>query len=567
MEKSRARILALLFLFIARFVVVIYRLVFIQVISAQSFKDLAQTQYLNSYSFLAERGTIFDRDGNQLAVSTQEVTIFANPFFVKDPGSVAEELSAILDKDKEELKKKLTQPDTGFVFLARKVSPELAQRVQELDMDGVLFTKESKRFYPHAQLAAQTLGFVGVDNEGLSGLEFQYENVLHGKDGVVVAERDSHGGLIPGTYTTREHPVNGGDIYLTLDKNIQFFSDQKLKEVVEAYRAKRGTVIVIRPHSGEILAMSSYPTFDLNKFYDVSQDMMRNLATSLVYEPGSTFKSVIIAAALEEGLVGPRQYFHLPPTIKVADEVIKEPHRNQEIDYTVTQILAHSANVGAVLVARVLEDQQLYNYLRKFGLGERTGIDLPGEERGILPEVKNWSRSTKATISFGQGISVTPLQLLMAHTVFANGGILIRPYLVDRIVYPDGRISRPGEGKQGVRVVSEDTARQITVMLREAVKNGTGTRAEIAGYEVVGKTGTAQKVDSDGLGYDEDRSIVSFVGFAPASNPQAAIVVVIDEPSSSAGDVWGGTVSAPLFKEIMEFTLRHLRLPPKSEDL
>ncbi len=565
MEKSRARILALLFLFIAGFLVIIYRLIFIQVISAQSFEDLAQTQHLNNYSFLAERGTIFDRDGNQLAVSTQEVTIFANPYFVKDPESVAEELSAILEKDKEELKKRLTQPDTGFVFLARKVPPELAERVRELGMDGVYFMKESKRFYPHAQLAAQSLGFVGVDNEGLSGLELQYENVLHGKDGVVVAQRDSYGKLIPGTYTTRDDPVNGGDIYLTLDKDIQFFCDQKLKEVVEAYRAKRGTVIVMRPDSGEILAMSSYPTFDLNKFYDVSQDMMRNLATSLVYEPGSTFKSVIVAAALEEDLVGPGQYFHLPPTIQVADKVIKEPHRNQETDYTVTQILAYSANVGAVLVAGLLEDQQLYNYLRKFGLGERTGIDLPGEERGILPEVKNWSRSTKATISFGQGISVTSLQLLMAYTVFANGGILIRPYLVDRIVYPDGRISRPGEGKQGVRVVSEDTARQITAMLREAVKSGTGTRAEIAGYEVVGKTGTAQKVDSDGLGYDEGRNIVSFVGFAPASDPQAAIVVVIDEPSSSAGDVWGGTVSAPLFKEVMEFTLRHLRVPPKSE--
>ena len=567
MEKSRARILALLFLFIAGFAVVIYRLVFIQVISAQSFKELAQNQHLNNYPLLAERGTIFDRHGNQLAVSTQEVTIFANPYFVKDPESTAEELSTILEKDKEELKNKLTQPDTGFVFLARKVPPELAQRVQELNMDGIYFMKESKRFYPHAQLAAQTLGFVGVDNEGLSGLELQYENILHGKDGVVVAERDVHGKLIPGSYITRDDPVNGGDIYLTLDKDIQFFSDQKLKEVVEAYQAKGGTVIVMRPDSGEILAMSSYPTFDLNEFYDVSQDMMRNLATSLVYEPGSTFKSLIVAAALEEGLVGPWQYFHLPPTIKVADKVIKEPHRNQEIDYTVTQILAYSANVGAVLVAGLLEDQQLYNYLRKFGLGERTGIDLPGEERGILPEVKNWSGLTKATISFGQGISVTPLQLLMAHTVFTNGGILIRPYLVDRIVYPDGRISRPGEGKQGVRVVSEDTARQITAMLREAVKNGTGTRAEIAGYEVIGKTGTAQKVDSDGLGYDEGKNIVSFVGFAPASDPQAAIVVVIDEPSSSAGDIWGGTVSAPLFKEVMEFTLRQLRVPPKSETL
>ncbi|MCL5985914.1 MAG: penicillin-binding protein 2 [Actinobacteria bacterium] len=551
-RESRWRILFLFLIFILAFFIVWTRLFFIQALSFTKYQDLAKAQHFESFTYFANRGAILDRDNEQVAISIEESTIYANPYLIVNPHDAAQELASITGIDVNELYERLSAKDKGFVYIARKVPSYISQTIMDLKIEGIYTIPEYKRYYPYQDMASQLIGFVGTDNVGLSGIELTYEKELHGVDVVVEAEKDSLGRPIPGSYVTEKEPIDGSDIYITIDSDIQYFSEQVLKKVVSDYSAKCAAAVVMDPRSGEIIAMASYPTFDLNNFSNVDASLMKNLGTSFTFEPGSIFKSIVISKALDWGYVNAGDVFNLPPTIKVGDKYIKEPHRYQAVDYSVSDILVNSSNVGAALIGMKMGKEKLHEAILDFGFGRQTGIDFIGEESGIVVDPKDWGASMIGALPIGQGVMVTPIQIAVAYSAIANGGYLVKPYIVQKLGYD----SEPAQ------IISSDTSRLMTEILRKVIAEGTGQMAALDRYVAAGKTGTAQKVDSDGHGYDEDRSIVSFVGFAPAQDPKVVIAIVVDEPSSQTGSVWGGTISAPVFKEIAEFTLLHLKVQP-----
>lgn len=561
-REPRWRILFLFLVFILAFFIVWARLFFIQALSFTKYQDLAKAQHFENFTYFANRGAIFDRDDEQVAISIEESTIYANPYLIVNPHDTAQELASITNVDVNELYEKLSAKDKGFVYIARKVPSYISQTVMDLKIEGIYTIPEYKRYYPYQDLASQVIGFVGTDNIGLSGIELTYEKELHGVDVVVEAEKDSLGRPIPGSYGMEKEPLDGSDIYITIDSDVQYLSEQVLKKVVSDYSAKCAVAVVMDPHSGEIIAMASYPTFDLNNFSNVDASLTKNLGTSFTFEPGSIFKSIVVSKALDQGYVNTGDIFNLPPTIKVGDKYIKEVHRYQTVDYSVSDILVNSSNVGAALMGMKMGKEKLREAILDFGFGRQTGIDFVGEESGIVVDLKDWGSSMIGALPIGQGIMVTPIQIAVAYSAIANGGCLVKPYIIQKLVDPYGKEQKLGSDAEPTQVISSDTSRLMTEILTKVVTDGTGQMAALDGYSAAGKTGTAQKVDSDGYGYDEGKSIVSFVGFAPAQDPEVVIVIVVDEPSSQAGSVWGGTISAPAFKEIAEFTLLHLKVQP-----
>jgi len=555
---NRKRIYFLFILFFIAFSLISYRLVSIQYLDASRYRSYAQFQHTDEFKLYSKRGKIFDRNGIELAISLIEKTIYANPQEVLDPSYQAEILSGLLDIDKEELELKLSDKEHGFVYLKRKVASEEAEEVANLGLHGIYIQDETKRYYPQDELAAQIVGFTGTDDIGLYGIEIQYESILRGVDGKTVAEKDVFGNVIPGNIKSYIDPVDGKDIVLTIDSQIQYITEKNLEQVCKDYNASGATAIVMDPNSGEIFAMATYPSFNPNNYQDFDANQYKAGAISFTYEPGSTFKVINVAGALENNTVGKDQVFDLPPSIRVSDRIIKEIFRTSNIQYSTREIIQYSSNVGAVMLALSMGDKLYWENMNKFGFGQVTGLELPGEENGILHDYKTWPASTIGALAIGQSVSVTPLQLLRAVSSIANGGYLIKPTILKEIKLGD--LNGSGDPDNKIQIISNSTSVSIKEMMLAVVDNGTGTRAQIEGIKVCGKTGTAEKANENGIGYSEGRSITSFIGFAPYDDPEIAIIVVVDEPTGEERTVWGGTVAAPVFKNIMEYSLNHLKV-------
>ncbi|MGQ9537714.1 MAG: peptidoglycan D,D-transpeptidase FtsI family protein [Actinomycetota bacterium] len=544
-------------LLLAAFGLLAYRLVYLQVFKAERYAALAREQRQRLADLKPRRGNIFDRDGEVLAISQEAYSIYAIPYLVEDVGTAAAELSLVLGRPRQEIEKKL-RSGSGFVYLEREVDPDLAERVKALGIQGIGLEKESRRFYPRKELACQLLGYVGMDNVGLAGLELQYEDLLAGEAGEAELEVDPRGEPIPGVTRVTRKPVDGCDIRLSIDSEIQFKLQEQLKVSVEESSAKSGTGVVMDCRTGEILAMATYPDFDLNAYPETDCALTRNRAVTDAFEPGSVLKVITAMAALEEQVVSPGSVIHIPPTIQVGKYEFKDDHPMPRDDLTFTEVIAHSSNLGTIKTAMILGREKMLEYLVRCGLGVRTGIDFPGEVPGRVPRAEEWTATTLPTLAIGQGISVTPIQLAVMMAAVANGGMLVRPHFLLDVVHPDGT-REENEVDEGRRVISENTAANLRHILEEVVRLGTGTRASMTLYNCGGKTGTAMKPDPRG-GYRK-AYLASFAGYAPAEDPRLVVVITLDEPAQ----VYGGLAAAPCFSRVMEFSLQHLEITPSQE--
>ncbi|HEY5932624.1 MAG TPA: penicillin-binding protein 2, partial [Nitrospira sp.] len=466
------------------------------------------------------------------------------------------QLSPILHVRTDELERKLRQ-DRSFVWLARKLDPEQGRRLDRLSLDGIGVVMEGRRFYPKGPLLAHVLGFSGMDGEGLEGVEHRYESYLHGEKRMMVLQRDGKGRAVFPKGMTERSPTPGQSLTLTIDEVIQYIAERELEDAVVRAQAKSGTMIVLDPKTGAVLAMAVSPRFDPNAVSALGPDRWRNRALTDAYEPGSTMKTVMAAAAIEERVVRPNtMVFGEHGHMTIANTVIHDHERLGWVSFA--QVIQKSSNIGAAKTGMALGEQRLYRYLQAFGFGQRTEIDLPGEGIGLVRNPKDWGRRSVASISMGQEIGVTPLQMVSAVAAIANGGVLMKPYVVSEIRDAEGHVLRQVPPQAKRRVISPETARSVTRILEGVITDGTGTKAAIPGFRVAGKTGTAQKIDPRTGTYSVSRFVASFTGYVPADNPQLAMIVVIDEPQ---GDAWGGAVAAPVFSRVGEQALSYLGVP------
>ncbi len=550
------RLVALLALMTLALGAIFVRLTILQVSQAASLRDLALDQRLRSIELPATRGRIVDRHGEALAISREARDVYADPRFVRDPWRTAVALAPMLRMQVGELVGLLTR-DTTFVYLARQVDLDVAARIEARALPGIGFLEASRRYYPAGSLAAQILGFVGVDGRGLAGLEQRYESTLAGEPGERTQELDPYGQPIVGGVDVERPPVAGSTIVTTIDRDFQFQAERALADAVHANRARGGTVIVLDARSGDVLAMASYPWFDPNAFEDARPGTYRNRAVTDAFEPGSTNKVITAAAAIDRGAIGLGDVLSVPWQMRVDEYTIHDAHPHATVPMTIGDIIAESSNIGSVLVARRVGESAMASYLSRFGLGRTTGVGFPGESAGILPPVYEWTDTTLATIAYGQGIAATPLQMAAVFATIANGGRWVQPRLVLGTRAPDGTFE-PAPEPQGRRVVSPAAARTVTRMLVNAVRTGTGANASIPGYEVAGKTGTARIPAPDGGGYLEGENIASFIGFLAGSEPRIVIAAILDRPATT----YGGVAAAPLFQQVARYAISRLSLEP-----
>jgi len=537
-----------------------YRLVVVQGTRAEEYSARGLDQRLYHETLAADRGTIFDADGRELAVTVESVTVYANPREIAQPDVVARLLAPLVGREPEEVEELLSS-DGSFVYVARQLERADADRVAEADLPGIYFLEEPKRVYPVGSLTAQLIGFVrSDDNLGLEGLEYFYEEELAGTPGELLVERDPSGKTIPqGEYqVTPAEP--GSDLVLTLRTSVQYAAEQALREGMERTGATAGSVVVIEPATGAVLAMVNLPTFDPNDRRDLTADQVRNRAVTDLFEPGSTQKLITVSAALESGLVGPWTTLEIPESIEILDTVFQDftEHSSQ---LTVTDIVAHSSNLGTILLGEMLGAQGLHDYMVAFGQGRATGIDLPGEADGVLRPAAEWCVTTcVAGTSIGYHVSVTALQMAMAYATIANDGVWVQPHLVAEVV--DGQGVRTAVDPASRRVVSEVTAGQMRLMLEAVVEQGTGSLAAVEGYRVGGKTGTTKKFLSESGEYSDEDVIASFIGMAPIDQPRVVVAVVLDAPQEDAS---GGSGAAPVFAAVTQAALYQLGVSPDAE--
>jgi len=528
------------------------RAFWLQVVNGDAYAAMAVRQHHETVVVPAARGTISDRNGEPLAIGRQTTTVYANPQQVVRPKDLTLAAAEALDLDPAAVYPQLADRSKGFAYIARKVDPLAAEELEKLGFAGLGFYSEELRTYPQGPVASQILGYAGLDNKGLEGLERSLEKVLAGKPGSQTIVKDPIGRALDVVSTSPETP--GRNVRLTVDHQIQANAEAILRETVRDYGARSASAIVMDPYTGAVLAMAVAPGFNANRFPTTRADRRRNRAVTDTYEPGSTFKLVTVAAGLEEGIVKPGSTFVLPPTLQVADRVIHESHTRGTERMSVRAIVERSSNIGTITIAQRLGEGRLAHWIDTFGFGQPTGIDFPGESSGFALPLDQWSGSTIGTVPIGHGIAVTPIQMARAYAAIANGGVLVKPHLIERV---DGR---PVEQKRGKRIVSRGVSTKMLSMLRGVVLEGTGTEAAIPGYTVAGKTGTAAKIDPDGT-YSHTRYVASFVGLVPATKPRLVIMVMVDEPS---GLIYGGVVAAPAFRQIARFNLQHLEVPPDS---
>ena len=558
--KWRIRTIGGLFVFF--FVITSARAFFLQVVKKEQLVKLAERQHQKIVPLTPVRGAIYDRNNAPLAVSVEMDSCYAEPRNIDNIPDAAGKLAPLIGMTKDQLEKKLTGTK-GFIWLQRRITPDLAQKIKALDLDGIGFVKESKRFYPNAEMAGHVIGFTGLDPEGLEGIELKYDSTILGNTGYLVTERDALGRDIAPKGAMVKSASCGHSVTLTLDKNIQYLTEKELAAAVESSRAKGGMALVMEPQTGRILAMANYPLFNPNSYYKYPPAQLRNRNITDSFEPGSTFKVFLIAAALEEKVVNPGDAFNCEGgSYSIGGRTIHDTHKYGRL--SVAEVLKYSSNIGAAKIGGRLGQERLYNYLRAFGFGSRTGIDLPGEVSGYIRDRRQWFAVDLATISFGQGVSASAVQLAAAMSAIANGGTLMKPYLVEKITDENGTVLQRFSPQERQRVISAESARTVARMMEGVTTDGgTGTNAAVDGYQVAGKTGTAQKVDPITHGYSVDKRTASFIGFVPADNPRLTILVVIDEPKTSP---YGGVVAAPAFKSIAAQSLCYLNVPPTKGD-
>ena len=544
------RIRLFLALLAAAFGVLVLRAAWLQGVRASSLARLGETQHREEVALPASRGTIFDRMGVQLALGEQATTIYADPMQIRNPRLVASVAARMLGLDAATLYPALADRTRGFVYIERQADPVRAAALQRRRIPGLGFYPEERRAYPQGSVAAQLLGYVGVDDNGLAGMELELDKELAGRPGHETLVKDATGRAVD--VITDRPAIQGRDVTLTIDHTIEANVEEVLRATVRKWAAKDATAIVLDPRTGEVLAMAVEPGYDANRYPSAPAELQRNRTVTDTYEPGSTFKVVTVAAALSEHLVTPETAFTLPYSIQVADRVIHDAEPRGTVRYTVEQILAHSSNVGAITLAEMLGRDRLSAWISRFGFGHVTGIAYPGESPGIVLPADKWSGSTIGNVPIGQGIAVTPVQMASMYAAIANRGVWTRPQLVDRIA------GAPQHAPMRRRLVSRAVAAQLMAMLKDVVSEGTGTYAAIPGYQVAGKTGTAQKPDSHG-GYASGKYVASFVGVVPASHPRLLVLVTVDEPH---GAIFGGVVAAPAFQQIASFDLRYLEISP-----
>lgn len=534
--------------FLLCFLVIAGRAFWLQGVQGSKLASEAVSQQTEVVTVPGLRGDLLDRRGNKLAASEDAATIYATPYQVKNPPQAAAQLAPILKQPKAEVLEALSA-EGGFSYLAQKVDLSTVAKVEALDLEGIGELPDSRRTYPQGEMAGQVIGAVGSKNQGLTGLEMGEEEVLGGSDGERRIVNDALGQAI--RMETVKEAEDGEDIELTLDPVIQQKTEEVLNGVGETYAPKGATAIVVDPRSSQILAMANWPPVNPEDLSEVSNEDLLNKATGFNYEPGSTFKAFTVAAALEEKLVTPTTEFTLAPTIQVADRTIKDAEERGTETMSVGRILAQSSNVGAVTIGLEVGAEKFSRWIEKFGFGRQTGIQFPNEEVGIVPPLDEYSGSTMGNLPMGQGLAVTPIQMVAGYTAIANGGMLKRPQLIKRV--GEEPIGEP----KGKRVISPLVASQIREMLEGVLApGGTASEVSVPGYSLAGKTGTAQVAENGG--YSKTKYIASFIGFAPAQNPQLLAAVIVDEPQ---GEIYGGSVAAPAFGQIAEFALPYLGIP------
>jgi cell division protein FtsI (penicillin-binding protein 3) len=538
------------------------RLLYLQVVQHADMVARANRQQLTTITVSAKRGEIFDRHGRLLAYSVDADTIAANPSDIKDPEQVASQVCAALDTCDAQLRQFMAsrlRRSGQFVYLARQVSPDAARRVKALNLRGVMLYKESRRYYPKMQLAAHVLGYVGLDNVGLAGLESAYDARIRGREGKMLLQTDAREFAI---FSREERPATAGDaLELTIDQNLQYITERELRAGVEANNAAGGTAIVMQPQTGEILAMANWPTFNPNAFNDVEPTLRRNRAIQDLFEPGSTFKVVTASAALEEQVVDPDDPVDCSPGYITfpGRKPINDVHRYGVLPFT--DVIVKSSNVGAIKVGAKLGPERLGRYISRFGFGQPISPDFRGESPGIVWNPARLDASALASVSMGYQIAVTPLQMAAAVSSVANGGTLVEPRVVRAFIRDGRREAVPHKALR--RTISADTAAVLTGIMEAVVDRGTATAAKVDGYTIAGKTGTAAKLVNGR--YSKSEYNASFVGFAPSQRPAIAVIVVIDSPHGAG--YYGGTVAAPIFKRIAEASLRHLGVAPSINGL
>ena len=566
-SKSRPDVSAGRALYVAAFIgfwmfLISARLVYLQFSQYDSLANRARQQQQNSIETSPQRGELLDRSGRELARSVQTVSLFLDPEGL-DATTLdhnAQQVAKILNLKQSDLAQEFREAldeKRRFIWIARRLDADVAAKITALNLPGINTRLESKRFYPNGSLAAHVLGYVGLDNEGLGGVEQSYNEKISGEPGRLFLEKDANGK----PYESYEIPAKSGQtVVLTIDQSIQYLAEQALQDAVQRSHAKSGTVIVLDPRSGEILALANAPTFDPNKVAEAKPETRSNWALQNIYEPGSTFKVVAFSAAIEKKLARPEDHIDCQMgSITVAGRLVHDHHPYGSL--TIAEALAKSSNVAAIKLGLRVGDETMYDYIKRFGFGSKTGIELPGETAGLVRKVERWQPSSIGSIAMGQEVGVTPVQMVAAFGAIANDGMRIAPHLVREVRGADGSVVYSAQPEQR-RVISAETATSLRGMLEGVTLNGTAKKAQLDGYSAAGKTGTAQKIDPKTRSYSHTKFVGSFVGFAPVSNPQVAIIVVIDEP---AGAYHGGDVAAPVFREVAEQILPSLGVEPDIE--
>jgi cell division protein FtsI (penicillin-binding protein 3) len=551
------RIMTLLVFFLILFAGLIARGFQLQVMSGKTYKAMADRQHKQSLQLHPERGMIFDRNGDKLAASILVDSVFVDPAQIEDSDKTAARLSSILDMQKKAILQQIASASKNFCWIARMINPDQAERIREMDLEGVHLIKEPKRFYPNRELAGQLIGFVGLDSTGLEGLEMKYESYLKGQSSKIAWERDARGRRL----YMPERPASGKNeedyhLVLTIDNRIQNLVEDHLKEAINRTRAKAGIAIVMDPRTGEILAMANEPAFNPNSFTRGAADIKKNKIITDCFDPGSTFKPFLVSAALDEKVVKDSDRFYCENgAYQVANRVIHEAQRKKHGILTVREIIKYSSNIGCAKISERLGKEKFHRYIKAFGFGAKTGIDLPGESPGLLRPYTEWTNVDADMIAFGQGISVTALQLVSALSAIANQGVLMKPYVVRKIVNTHGETIQEFQPTLIRRVISPETAKLMAGILTDVVgeEGGTGKNARISNVDVAGKTGTAQKFDFAAGKFSSERVRTSFMGFFPSEEPQFAILVSLDEPQLHK---WGGEAAAPVFRSISQQIIR-----------
>ncbi|VBB05315.1 Hypothetical protein LUCI_0522 [Lucifera butyrica] len=558
------RIILLLVGLLLSFVVITGRIAWVQFVDGKQMVERIQFQLVDKWKLQSPRGTIYDRNGKELAVSRMTKSLYANPSHLNpDPDTVAAWLAPVLDLKQAVIKARLEQGGS-FVWLKRMLEPEKSQAVtaiiKEHQIKGLAFIEESKRYYPNDGLAAQTLGFVGTDDVGLDGIERALDKVIKGKQTEQAVETDSYGTPIFKSIFSYTPRKEGKSVYLTLDLGIQFVVEQNLDKIMATTHARSATVIIMNPRTGEILAIGNRPGYNPNEFYRYNEKDWKNRAVSFIYEPGSTFKTVVAAAAVQENLIRPEDRFYDKGFVEVSGRRIQNWNGESYGNISFLKVFEDSINTGFVHIGLKLGAARLNHYAEMFGFGQTTGSGLPGEENGILFKTEDMRASDVATMAIGQSIACTPLQLLTAVSAIANDGVLLKPYIVKEIDNADGTVESRTTTQVVRQAVSPEAAHIVKYMMEKEMEEGGGKAGTVKGYLFGGKTGTAQRLNDNGSGYEAGHYISSFVGFGPVENPQVAALVVIDDPQG--GLFYGSEIAAPAFRDIMTQVVRLLNIPP-----